>query len=227
MQLAQGAGLQLHHAILLAIDGPFPDGPTVCKENPANATGLHVWAPGGDQFELPPGIGFRVPPETDRFAIQAHMLRVAEGPPVTARVTMLLHETEPEEPASQFQARPVVPTILPFETKSSTWFWHVQGSMQVFGAWPHMHLLGKELRSEVIGPTGDRETAILQKPWNFYDQRIVGLDLQLAPGDDLESTCVWENTTPNTVSPGHLTANEMCVLTFFAYPAEAARCTPY
>jgi hypothetical protein len=223
----EAAAIQLHHAILFAIRGPHPDGPTVCKENPPNALGLHVWAPGGDQFELPPDVGLHLPRDTQRFAVQAHMLRVAAGPPATGRVTMLLHDREPEHTAFQFQIGPFVPTIPPFETKSSTSLCRVEKPMRAVGAWPHMHLIGKEFRGEVIRPSGERSIVVLQKPWNFEDQRIVPLDLQLSPGDDLETTCVWENPTPEPVISGHLTTNEMCVLTYFAWPPEAAYCTPH
>jgi hypothetical protein len=97
--------------------------------------------------------------------------------------------------------------------------------MRAIAAWPHMHLIGKEFRGEVIKPSGDRSVAVLMKPWDFHDQRILPLDLPLFPGDDLETTCVWENPTAEPVFSGHLTSNEMCVLTYFAWPAEAARCT--
>src|SRR6185295_8159069 len=50
-----GGGVSLHHATLFATAEDVVEGPSPCDAMPADAVGLHVFAPGGTPLRLEPG----------------------------------------------------------------------------------------------------------------------------------------------------------------------------
>lgn len=216
--------LQLHHAVLYALRNISDDEETKCNGDPEFATGLHVWTPGGEQFQLPPDVGLQVPPDTVRFAIDAHALRLADGPPQSSKVILDFYDTPPLHMAARFTARAPVPTIEPHATAKATGVCTAAAPMRAIGVWPHMHQAGTEFRGDILHEGGERETAVHLTPWNWSEQLIHPLALDIAAGDKIETNCFWENPTPNPIEKGTLTTQEMCEQTYIAWPAEAAKC---
>ena len=85
---------------------------------------------------------------------------------------------------------------------------------------PHMHQLGTHATLVLNRKNGAKET-LIDKPFNFADQGAYRLETILNPGDSLTSSCTFNNTTPNLVTFGENTENEMCFLFTTAYPAGA------
>jgi hypothetical protein len=183
-----------------------------------------VWVPGVEQFELPPDVGIQVPPDTDRFVLSVHTLRIAEGPPQYAKMILDFYDTPPPQLAARLAMWVNVPTIEAHATATATHVCTVAEPMHAIGVWPHMHKAGKEFRGEIIRPNGERETTVHLSPWNFNEQLIHPIALDIAAGDKIETRCVWENTTPNPIKGGPLSSDEMCEQTLIAWPAEAVKC---
>ena len=224
-QPPEDTSLQLHHAVLYVLFGLAPDDEeSRCGQNLDVASQLHAWAPGGDVFAFPPGVGYQLPENLNRLDIDVHVLRLAEGPEQTARVTLDITDEPATHTAGLFKGTARVPSIPPHETTTSVGLCRMEETVHVIGVWPHMHVAGKEFRGDLIRANGERETLVHLDPWDWHNQKIHPLDLELRPGDKIETTCVWGNPTPEPILPGGLTTEEMCEQTFFAYPREAARC---
>ena len=94
----------------------------------------------------------------------------------------------------------------------------LQRQMHVFNYSPHMHLLGRGARLELI--RNGQTTVLADIPTFAFESQIAypsSFDLQ--PGDQLRGTCIWDTTsrTGNTRF-GEGTTDEMCYLFIAHYP---------
>jgi len=90
------------------------------------------------------------------------------------------------------------------------------------GFYPHMHLLGVNMKSEVTRVDGSKET-VFDHPFVFDHQvnYMLSPGFVLEPGDKITSTCTFNNTTTANVAFGQSTTQEMCYQFTFAYPYDA------
>ena len=212
----------LHHASLYASPAPFPDGPTPCDAMPAAWT-MHVWGRGGDALVLPPDVAIALAADTQRFIVQAHVLRTAAGPPAAASVTLDTTTTAPVHVAAFFGAAAGTPAIRPRTRETSTATCRASTAMHIVSSWPHMHRLGASFTSTLVRVDGTRATIVDVTPWSFDHQSTYAVDLDVAPGDGVETTCVWQNDGDAYVLPGLRSSDEMCGQGLVVWPAEAAR----
>lgn len=88
-------------------------------------------------------------------------------------------------------------------------------NLTVFGAFGHMHELGRSFRFE-LNPDGDDPVILLDIPnWDFHwqDRYTFAEPFQINRGDILRMTCTWDNTLsedPRYVVWGEGTTDEMC-----------------
>jgi hypothetical protein len=96
------------------------------------------------------------------------------------------------------------------------------GPVTIWGFLPHMHQLGRNMKSVVTRVDGTQET-VFDKAFDFNSQIHYPLMpmLVLQPGDSIKSTCTFENTTNAPVAYGPSSDQEMCYMFTFAYPAGA------
>lgn len=205
---------------------------------------LGSWAPGfilagSVGAELPEGIGLPMEPG-DTVVIQVHYnTTVLEPQPDLTRVAFML-EDEVDRPARW----------LPFADPD--WIWgaempipegdpDVRHSFQidptlyppVSGGRPflihdvglHMHLLGRQIRLDVLKGSGGQECLMDVPDWDFNWQPAARLaqPYRFEPGDQLKLQCQWDNTaanqpvldgerlTPRPQNWGDGTTDEMCL----------------
>jgi hypothetical protein len=94
--------------------------------------------------------------------------------------------------------------------------------IHIVGYDPHMHLLGTNMQSVVKHTNGMMET-VFDHPFLFDHQvnYFLGSDYILQPGEQITSTCTFNNTTSAPVAFGQSTMQEMCYQFTFAYPYDA------
>ena len=97
-----------------------------------------------------------------------------------------------------------------------------QGDITIWGFWPHMHELGRHMKS-VVNRVGGMTETVFDKPFDFnkqihYENRP---EVVLKPGDTITSTCTFQNDTGGNVAFGPSTKQEMCYQFSFSYPARA------
>jgi mono/diheme cytochrome c family protein len=88
---------------------------------------------------------------------------------------------------------------------------------------PHMHSYGVAAKFEIIRADGTVEM-LHDTPFNWEDQKIKPIEAVLNTGDQVKTTCIYENTTGRTVSFGQSSADEMCFNFARYYPMDALTC---
>ena len=85
--------------------------------------------------------------------------------------------------------------------------------LTVWGLWPHMHNLGRQLSVTASGPEGERCLARVDhyvfhwQAFEFYEEPV-----PLRAGDALETTCTYDTRTRTTPTTwGESTDDEMCI----------------
>ena len=222
------APVVLHHVSLYAVRGAFPEGPVRCEGMPDEAVGIYVGVPGGDPLELPAGVAIALPEGTQRLVVQAHVLRLAEGPAPEGRLHLYLHGAAqaPEHLAAWMPIRAPVPAIRPHHDEISTKRCAVSAPLHFVATWPHMHRIGAAFHGAVLPKTGGRRAFLDVDPWRFEEQRVYPLQETAEAGDAIETTCVWRNPGSEYVFPGPSVDDEMCGQALVAWPAADAFCAP-
>jgi hypothetical protein len=216
----------LHHAKLYAVPGEYPDGPIACDGMPGGAIGIDIWAPGVEELVLPPDTGLLLPVGTRRLVVEAHTLRVGNGVPQTASVTLCAGPSSPANLAAVIGMSAPVPAIRPQHLETSQSTCALSGAAHLFSVWPHMHRIGQDISVRLLDADSGTRSLVDVLPWNFLAQSRYPLDVNASAGDRIQTTCIWNNTTDSYVLPGPLTENEMCNAVLIAWPASSATCTP-
>jgi len=239
-----------------------PDGSYECAGGPrvSNSGVLAVWAPGATPIELPSNIGYPITPGTLLvMQIHYHPGGVPTADPDTTRFQMRLSDAKPEyylvtmaignfpsplasgdgllpgpnDPASG----PLfyIPANVKGHTESMQWTVpsDLKGDVYVYGLMAHMHLVGVDMKIDLLHAGTSDTTCLLQEPrWDFGWQRFYAYDApiqslpKLQAGDKIKLRCTYDNTMDNAhlaadlsaqhraVAPvllGEETTNEMCV----------------
>jgi hypothetical protein len=97
------------------------------------------------------------------------------------------------------------------------------GDFQVIRDWPHMHLAGLEFHGSVIHESAGNTDALVDVvPWDFYVQKTYDVDVAVSAGDQIVTSCIWQNNTDNYIFAGPRTTDEMCNQSFLVWPASQA-----
>lgn len=203
--------------------------------NTANLLGAYV--PGSSPFLLPAGFGYRFPAnsylvfnmhypasavgQTDSSKINVYYangsVREVFIKPVLNHVSTLLNGplSIPANQTRNFVERYTLPNV----------------NVSVFGIAPHMHLIGRSIRSYAIAPGSSDTLPLIRIPeWNFKwqgayyfqkIQKVLGNTKLYAEAyyDNTISNPLNPNNPPQTVNAGENTNDEM-MLVYFIY-------TPY
>jgi hypothetical protein len=219
---APSGSVTLHHVAFYASPTDFADGPIECAAMPDDAVPLHVWATGGGPLELAADVELAVPPGTRRLVIQAHALRERDGEP-TVRRLVLTPRRGAAHRAGWLPLRAPTPALRPHHAEQATATCLVGSELHLISTWPHMHRAGKTFRGAVLREAS-ADAYISVDPWAFDAQRAYAIETTVASGERIETQCVWQNATDQTILPGPSIDDEMCGQSIMAWPVEAARC---
>jgi hypothetical protein len=205
----------VHHMVLAQTLAPEPDGTFECP-----VFFKPTWIPlfangtGGAELSVPSGSSFPLPKGT-QVLVQLHLLNASEAD-ATGELKIHLRKVARTADESGIFAFGTTDVTLP--PKQSTSIHNdctIDGDVDVFALFPHMHKLGKSLKFEV-GPDADHlETIFSVDQWNFDKQFIAAKPVKLHAGDFTRTTCTYDNTTDKEVVFGESTFNEMCFLPTF------------
>jgi hypothetical protein len=180
---------------------------------------LHGWAPGGETMVLPPEAGVRLE-DGDHLVVQIHYNNYGTQTLVDASGMMLkaTAQLRPNDAAvlgvgtQDFSLAPGQPSI----SRSGTC--QLSQPMHIFSYSPHMHLLGRGAKLEVVQ---NGQTTVVGDVQNFAFESQVSYpaSVQLGPGDSVRTTCTWDTTSRSTeTSFGEGTEDEMCYIFVAHYP---------
>jgi hypothetical protein len=188
--------------------------------DPASSPG--GWAPGSNPQELPAGTGHLLPKGAD-IVVQVHYYRTGVEERDRTRVGLYFSDS----PSPAVARTPLVINtefeIPPGDSRHQvTASWDVPRDVYALSVFPHMHLLGKEMKVTVQTPEGDTLPMVWIKDWDFnWQQWYVFRDPMLLPkGSKVQMTAWFDNSTGNPNNPhdppkavrwGEKTTDEMAI----------------
>jgi hypothetical protein len=212
----------VHHMLFARALAPEPEGPHECP-----VLFKPTWLPlfttgkGGTRLDLPEGSGFDLQQGT-QLVMQLHLLNTTSAP-ATGTVQVHAKAMDPAEEKYHAALYPFGTTVFDLPPNQSSTVTHecvMDKDMDAFVAFPHMHLLGKELAFQV-GKDAASLTDVFRAPYDFNNQQLVPVSFSLHAGDFTRTTCRYENTTSRHVSYGESTHQEMCFFAIFIKDGQA------
>jgi hypothetical protein len=92
--------------------------------------------------------------------------------------------------------------------------------IHIIKVWPHMHKLGRHMRADIHRADGS-VNPLFNVDFDFNSQWGYDTPAILNTGDYITTTCTYDNDTPNTVTFGEQTTQEMCYNFTYSYPARS------
>lgn len=184
---------------------------------------LGGWAPGLQPAETPPGAAFALKPGTT-IVLQVHYHK--SGREETDRTKLALYFAE-EKIEREMRLAWIANPFFQLEPGKSdnvvNMSFHVPWDVTVYGAMPHMHLLGKSMKAWVEGPDGKETPLVHVENWDFNWQLHYEFlkPIRIAAGSTVRATAVYDNSDKNPFNPnnppkavrwGEQTTDEMALL---------------
>ncbi len=212
----------LHHWLLYAMTDTQTNGASsACLGAHPDGALIAGWAPGGDDWILPPTVGMGL--GTGDFILEIHYNNYTGVDQTDHSGVEICAAKTPREntagiswlgndlftiPAST-QDAPIAGNCVPSNTTP----------VHVIKSWPHMHLLGTRMTATITRAATHQTETLFDEPFDFNDQVQYTFPTIINPGDTILTTCHFDNPNPYTVSFGEKTTDEMCFNFTVAYPA--------
>jgi hypothetical protein len=183
---------------------------------------LGGWAPGATARHLPDGVGMYLKKNSD-LVLQIHYHPTGKEEVDLSTVGVYFTKKPAEH---RLIGIPLVNrqiNIAPGDAAyRRTAEFTIPVETQVIGVFPHMHLLGREMKVTAIKPDGEKEPLVWIKDWDFnwQGQYRLAKPLTLPKGTKLELEAVYDNSATNPRNPnnppqavhwGEQTTDEMCL----------------
>lgn len=217
----------VHHFLLFRTPEAESAEPFDCALFPPSWELLYAWAPGAPPYELPDAAGFPLEAgETANLVLQMHYNDYADADDLTDDTRVELCTTEELRPfdAGVMSFGGAGFTLPPNTTSELTCDFEVPAAAEpimpvtIFQAWPHMHALGRAMKTTVTTTSGATKT-IVDTSFSFDSQLLYPTDVDIDVGDSVRTVCTWENSTSEAVPYGEETKQEMCFNIVGYYPA--------
>ena len=112
--------------------------------------------------------------------------------------------------------------LPPQQTTSTTGFCTMSTDATIFAVTPHMHKLGVYAKI-VAERAASGEAVLYDGPYDFEEQQYVSIDpVAVKKGDRVRIDCTHNNTTPQRVTFGESTLEEMCFAGIYRYPSDGS-----
>ena len=221
----------IHHWILYRSKQPQTDGAVFpCDLSlQLQADFVAGWAPGGGNVMMPPSVGLELGGPDDFYIMQVHYHNSAHyADAVDASGVAFCVPDQPEPQTAGVLTLGTTSLNIPAGAQNhtevgtcgglSTFFWP---ELHIIGASPHMHELGRAMKTILTRPGGVTET-IIDKPFNFESQGMYFNDQEIVvhAGESLQTTCTYDNPGASMVNFGEGTGDEMCFNFVLAYPID-------
>ena len=222
----------VHHWILYRTKLPqLQEGPFPCDVTLQVTTEFVAgWAPGGGTLVLPDDVGLELGGPDDWYILQMHYNNTARHPDVRDRSGVAFCTAEEDRPN---RAGIVTLGSLGIAIPPGAQDHDVTGicsglttalwpELHVLGSSPHMHQLGRGMRSTVHRLDGTTEAITDVPAFDFESQGMSFHDPELIvhPGETITTTCTYDNPNPYPVFFGEGTNDEMCFDFVLAYPVD-------
>lgn len=233
VEIVPGNSDVVHHVLVFQDSTNNPINPTTMGGTGSPASTLiYGYTPGAQPYFTPPGAGFRLPTNT-RIILQIHYapgslgqtdqttvnFKLSPGPQRQVYVNALLNQTNMSNG----------PLFIPAnQTATFNEDFTVPVNATLLYTFPHMHLIGRSIRSWGNLPITNDTVRLINIPdwkFNWQDNFIFPNTIPVPIGTILQAEAFYDNTTnnpynpsnpPQNVSAGEGTYDEM-MMVFFAY----------
>jgi hypothetical protein len=218
----------LHHWILYRTSEPQTEGGVgSCSQGLGNQF-VAGWAPGGDIAVMPDDVGLETAGPDEWLILQMHYNNVAGYTDAVdaSGIEMCTTNTPRPNLAGVLWLGSVLISIPPGAEDhpvtgtcdTSTW----NEPFHVMSTSPHMHQLGRGFRTTINRAGGGSEILTDVPQFSFADQKDYPYEpyVTINPGDQLVSTCYFDNPGSSTVFFGEGTSDEMCFNFTTGYPID-------
>jgi hypothetical protein len=190
---------------------------------------LGGWAPGVAGRFLPEGTAFVVPPKSN-FIIQVHYHKTGKPETDLTRVGLYTTETPPTREMNLnwiFNFMVNIPAGEKQHKLRQTFTY--RNDVTIYGAMPHMHLVGKDMKSWFELPDGTKKPLVFVDDWDFNWQLVYRLKEPMAipAGTKQIVEATYDNSADNPRNPnnppkrvtwGEETTDEMFLLiTYYTF----------
>lgn len=238
MEIVPGNRAIVHHALIYIDPTGNYQGDTVggnCGGPPQTSTLIGGYTPGSSPLIFPSATGFKLGmsiPANSNLVFAMHYPEGSYGQYDSTKV--ILHFYPPGETGiREVYAAPVLQNwslvIPPNQVSSFTAHYPSSGGVptnySVLSVFPHMHLLGKDIRAYAVTPTSDTVKFAHISHWDFHWQDFYFFkNLQKVPtGSVMRGEATYDNTVNNIHNPsnppvlvtaGESTTDEMFLVYF-------------
>lgn len=183
---------------------------------------LGGWAPGTMPEQSPKGTGFLLPNKGD-VVLQVHYYRSGTVEKDRTKVGLYFSKTPKTvriHTGLAINNRFKIPAGA--DNYKVVANWTVKTPLYAFSVYPHMHLLGKEMKVTAILPNGEEKKVIWIKNWDFNWQTsyVFREPMHLPAGTVVRAVAYYDNSKGNPNNPnnppqvvgwGERTSDEMCI----------------
>ena len=189
-------------------------------------SGIGGWAPGQNTHFLPDGIGIQVAAK-GRLVMQVHYYPIGRTGPDQTSLGLYLANSQIKKRLYQIPIVNMNFQLPPGEVKDVVgWFPSATTPLPIgakaISIYPHMHLLGRKIKVDLISSTGKETPMIYENDWNFNWQGAYTYTepMTIPIGSRARITCTFDNTQDNPKNPnnplvtvgwGERTTDEMCL----------------
>lgn len=238
MEVVPGNPEILHHCLVyIDGDGTYPsDTASGQCTGPTNATLVGGYTPGSTPLILPSGQQLKLGidlPSGSNIVFAMHYPAGSYGEVDSTKVIFHFHD-ESETGVREVLAAPVLQNwsfeLPPDElTSLSAEFNDVVTDASILSVFPHMHLLGRKIKSYALDPNQDTIRFIDIPRWDFHwqDFYIFKNLVKVPENSSMRVEALYDNTSTNThnpnsppitVYPGTNTSDEMLLVYFHFLP---------
>jgi hypothetical protein len=209
---------QVHHIIVFRDPGGTgaagkPAAGFECDGVPGEM--LSGWVPGNWPLKLPDGVGMTLEP-TDRLLVQVHFHRHDGMAPKPVSPKLDLFFSPQKTPEHAWVVWAGTPA---FEIPANTRGYAVPNTCTVSDNWkvigvaPHMHQHATKFTAELQTASAGNQCLVNIARWAFEWQGsyVLKNPIDLKPGDKIQTSCIFDNTTASPVPFGESTGQEMCI----------------
>lgn len=209
---------EVHHFMFAQTVAPEPEGFSECGAVllPSTWRPLFSAGAGANSLRFPAGVAHHLQPGT-QLVIALHLLNATDEEIVDQTAIQMETtdeaDTQPVEIGGFGSFRIQLP---PSQTSAVTHECTLPSSARMVALMPHMHLMATSMTLE-LGPSADDMQVIYsaREPWDFEQQTIDIVDMNVEQGQHARVTCTYNNTTDRTITYGESTFDEMCFLGAF------------
>jgi mono/diheme cytochrome c family protein len=184
---------------------------------------LGGWAPGVSVYETGDEVAFEIPPGA-KVVMQVHYHRSGVDEKDKTKLGLYLSKQKPKKRLELAWLANFIFRLQPGnDNQKVTLTYTVPKDSTIYGAMPHMHLLGKSMKAEIQYADGTKEPLVWVKDWDFnwQLQYMLKQPKKLPKGtkiyvegyyDNSEKNPNNPNSPPKLVTWGEQTTDEMFLL---------------